>query len=216
MIKKLAAEFTGTFFLLLVGTGAMVMNQITPGFPGHLGISIAFGLIITLMIFWLGPVSGAHFNPAVSFGFFLNGNLKKSQLLLFSLAQIAGAICATYLLALLNPGVKNFGMTYPSAGNGMTLLIETGISFVLMMVIFISALGFKLLKPFACLTIGAWVGLAAYYAGPMTGASMNPARSLSPALFSSASSGLWIYLTAPVAGAGLAALFWLRVRSYFR
>lgn len=197
-MKKFLAELIGTFVLVLVGTGAIVVNQHTNGAITHLGISIAFGLIVTLMIYAFGKVSGAHMNPAVTIAFAVNKNFRWKDVSPYVLAQIIGALLASFVLKLFFPANELLGATLPSGSATQSFFLELLLTFILMLVIFISP------SKLAAITIGLTVGLEAYFAGPICGASMNPARSIGPALISGHYEFLWLYIFAPIIGATLA------------
>jgi aquaporin NIP len=197
-MKKFLAEVIGTFALVLVGTGAIVVDQHTNGAVTHLGISIAFGLIVTLMIYAFGKVSGAHMNPAVTLAFAVNKNFRWRDVSPYVLAQIIGALLASFSLKLFFPRNELLGTTLPSGSAIQSFFLELLLTFILMLVIFISP------SKLAAITIGLTVGLEAYFAGPICGASMNPARSIGPALISGHCEFLWLYIFAPIIGAVLA------------
>lgn len=197
-MKKFLAEVIGTFTLVLVGTGAIVVDQHTNGAVTHLGISISFGLIVTLMIYAFGKVSGAHMNPAVTLAFAVNKNFRWRDVSPYVLAQIIGALLASFSLKLIFPTNELLGTTLPSGSAMQSFFLELLLTFILMLVIFISP------SKLAAITIGLTVGLEAYFAGPICGASMNPARSIGPALISGHCEFLWLYIFAPSIGATLA------------
>lgn len=197
-MKKFLAELVGTFALVLVGTGAIVVDQHTNGAVTHLGISIAFGLIVTLMIYAFGKISGAHMNPAVTLAFAVNKNFRWRDVSPYVLAQIIGALLASFSLKLFFPTNELLGTTLPSGSAMQSFFLELLLTFILMLVIFISP------SKFAAITIGLTVGLEAYFAGPICGASMNPVRSIGPALISGHCEFLWLYIFAPIIGAVLA------------
>ncbi len=197
-MKKYLAEITGTFALVLVGTGAIVLNSHTNGAITHLGISVAFGLIVTAMILILGKISGAHINPAISIAFAINKSFNWKEVPPYLLSQISGALIASLLLKFLFPENELLGTTLPAGSATQSFWLEFFLTFTLMFVILISP------AKIAAVTIGLTVGLEAYFAGPICGASMNPARSLAPAIVSGHMEHLWIYLLAPVTGAVIA------------
>lgn len=200
MLKRLSGEFLGTFALVFCGTGAIVVDQQTAGAVTHVGIAMVFGLIVTAMILSFGHVSGAHINPAVSLALFLAGRFKGEFVIPYIVAQLGGACSASYLLKHLFPENALYGITTPHGSNLQSFILEFILSFILMIVILTSTdkKDHSLLVP--ALAIGATVGLEALFAGPICGASMNPARSISPALASGQFQFLWIYITAPVLG----------------
>ena len=199
-MKKYLAEFIGTFILIFCGTGAAVIDEVTHGAVGHAGISVVFGLIVSAMIYSLGDISGSHINPAVTIAFAVNRIFKWSQVMPYILAQVAGAFAATVLLHFLFPTSHTLGATLPANGAGQSFVLELILSCILMLVILQVATGSKEKGLFAGAAIGAVVLLEAMFAGPISGASMNPARSLAPAVISGHTTDLWVYLTAPFAG----------------
>lgn len=200
-IRKYTAEFIGTFALVFCGTGAIIINQETGGTVTHVGIAITFGLIVMSMIYALGNISGAHMNPAVSIAFTLSGSLPFKNLLPFIASQTTGAITASGALKLLFPENKLLGATIPAGNDLQSFVLEFLLTFFLMLVIINVATGSKEQGMFAGLAIGSIVTLEAMFAGPICGASMNPARSLAPAIISGHMEHLWIYLIAPILGA---------------
>ena len=204
MIKKLIGEFAGTFFLILAGTGAIVINEYSKGAITHAGIAITFGLVVMALIYALGDVSGAHFNPAVTIAFAVAKKFPTAQVLPYIAAQCVGAIAASYLLLYLFPNnTVSLGATLPAAGISamQAFIFEFLLTFLLMFVIMKVAHGSKEVGMFAGIAIGSVVLLEAMFAGPVCGASMNPARSLAPALASGNLQHLWVYLLAPTVGA---------------
>ena len=202
---KYFSEFIGTFGLVFVGTGAIIINDVTGGVITHLGIGLVFGLIIMTMIYAVGEISGAHFNPAVSFGFWLARRLPTKELFPYIVSQIFGALMASLFLKLIFQQHKTLGTTMPHIVSvGGCFILETMLTFFLMFVIIHVSQGAKEKGLMAGVAIGGMIALEAIFAGPITGASMNPARSLAPALMSGTIEFLWIYLTAPFLGAALA------------
>jgi len=207
-MKKYLAEFLGTYALVFAGTGAIVINQQTHGGVTHAGIAITFGLIVMSMIYSFGDISGAHLNPAVSIAFTLARKFPSRQLIPYILSQIAGAIAASITLKLLFPQNEFLGATLPAGSEMQSFVLELILTFFLMLVILNVATGSKEQGMFAGLAIGSIVALEAMFAGPVCGASMNPARSLAPAIASGHYDHLWIYLTATTTGACLAIPAW--------
>jgi aquaporin Z len=205
-MRKYLAEFLGTFAMVFCGTGAIVINQESNGAITHLGIAITFGLIVMVMIYALGSISGAHFNPAVTLAFHISGSFERKEILPYAASQLCGAIAASGLLHFLFPANAMLGATMPAGSEIQAFVFEMLLSFFLMLVIIHVARGSKEQGMFAGLAIGATVLLEALFAGPVCGASMNPWRSLAPALVSGHTEHIWIYLTAPFLGAGLAVL----------
>ena len=209
MTKKLVGEFIGTFFLVLAGTGAIVVNEYSKGAITHAGIAITFGLVVMALIYALGDVSGAHFNPAVTIAFTVAGKFPLAQVLPYIVSQVIGALAASYLLLYLFPNNSvHLGATLPAAGISavQAFIMELLLTFLLMFVIMKVAHGSKEVGMFAGIAIGSVVLLEAMFAGPICGASMNPARSLAPAIASGNLQHIWVYLIAPVVGA-IASIF---------
>jgi len=212
-VKKYVAEVLGTFALVFCGTGAIVINQQTAGVVTHPGIAFTFGLIVMVMIYALGPVSGAHLNPAVTIAFAASKRFPLKEVLPYILSQITGAFLASLILHYLFPSNDLLGTTLPAGSEMQSFILELLLTFFLMLVIIQVATGSKEQGMFAGLAIGSTVLLEAMFAGPICGASMNPARSLAPALVSGHLEHLWIYLTAPVIGAILSVSTWWLIGS---
>lgn len=198
----------GTFGLVFCGTGAVVINQETGGAVTHVGIAVTFGMIVMAMIYTLGSISGAHMNPAVTIAFAAAGRFNVRDILPYVLSQLFGAFLASGMLRLLFPSNETLGATLPAGAALQSFLLEFLLTFFLMLVIITVATGSKEQGMFAGLAIGATVLLEAMFAGPICGASMNPARSISPAAVSGHTEHLWVYLTAPVLGAIAAIPVW--------
>ena len=202
-MKKYIAELLGTFALVFCGTGAIIINELYGGSVSHVGIAITFGLIVTAMIYAFGEISGAHINPAVSIAFAITGDLHKKDILPYILFQIIGAFLASGLLKLLFPLSLNLGATLPAGSQWQSFVLEVILTFILMVVIFRAPKN-KETSKFAGLAIGGVVLLEAMFAGPVCGASMNPARSIAPAIVSGNLTALWLYIFAPISGTILA------------
>ncbi len=202
--KKLAAEFLGTFALVFAGTGAIVINDVTHGAVTHVGIALTFGLVVLAMIYTVGDISGAHLNPAVTLGFWAARRFEASQVLPYLASQCAGALLASGVLRLLFPASVTLGATLPADTAWQSFVLESILTALLMFVILNVSTGAKEKGVTAGIAIGSVIALEALFAGPICGASMNPARSLAPALVSGHGEHLWIYLAAPVLGALLA------------
>jgi aquaporin Z len=200
-MKKYAAEFIGTFALVFAGTGAIVINDVTGGTVSHVGIALTFGLIVLAMIYAVGDVSGAHFNPAVTFGFFAARRLPGSLVAPYILCQCAGAGIASLTLRLLFRDNATLGTTAPAGSDLQSFVLEFILTFLLMFVILNVSTGAKEKGITAGIAVGAVIALEALFAGPICGASMNPARSLAPALVAGQFDSLWLYLIAPPIGA---------------
>jgi aquaporin NIP len=201
--RQLAAEFLGTFALIFAGTGAIVVNDTTQAIT-HAGIALTFGLVVLALIYALGDVSGAHFNPAVTLGFVLAKRFPLSSALQYIPAQIAGAFLASGMLRLLFPENDNLGSTIPRDAAFQSFILEIILTWFLMFVVLCVSTGAKEKGIMAGVAVGSVIALEAMFAGPICGASMNPARSLTPALVSGHLEHLWVYLTAPFLGAFLA------------
>lgn len=207
-MKKYVAEIIGTFILVFCGTGAMVIDQQTGGAVSHVGVSITWGLVVMCLIYSIGNVSGCHINPAVSIAFTVAGRFKARLLPGYILSQLTGALLASFTLKLLFPTSQLLGATMPIGSETQSFILELLLTFFLMLVIMSTAHGSKEQGQVAGIAIGAVVGLEAMFAGPVCGASMNPARSLAPAIMSGHLEHLWLYLVAPIAGAALAIPVW--------
>ena len=214
--KNLIAEAMGTFIMVFAGTGAIAIDALFGGI-GLVGIAITFGFVIVALIYSFGHISGAHFNPAVTIAFWSIGEFSGKQVLPYILSQAFGAIIASYLLLFLLSEnfttvgeAANLGATMPSGSIMQAFIFEFLLSFILMLVICSSAVHGMAIKDFAGIAIGFTVGLEAMFAGPITGASMNPARSIGPSLASGQIDHLWIYIIATIFGMIVAAQVFLR------
>jgi aquaporin NIP len=204
-VRSLLAEAIGTFALVFAGCGAIVVDAKT-GALGHIGVAFTFGLVIMVMIYALGHISGAHFNPAVTLAFALTRHFPWARTVGYWGAQAAGALAAAAIVLGSLGSHAHDGATLPSGTQGQAFLWELVLTFFLMLVIMAVATDARAVGEAAAIAIGGTVGLDAMFGGPVTGASMNPARSLGPAVVSGDLHGLWIYLLAPPLGATLAAL----------
>lgn len=202
--QKLLSEFLGTFVLLFAGAGAIVINRASGGAITHVGIALVFGLVILALIYTFGDVSGAHFNPAVTIAFAAAGRFAWREVPSFAIAQSTGALAACGLLRLLFPGDPTLGATLPAGSDLQSFVFELVLTFFLMLVVLSVSTGAKEKGITAGIAIGAVIALEAMFAGPISGASMNPARSLAPAVVSGRLDHLWVYLLAPLLGALLA------------
>lgn len=211
-MKKLLAEFLGTFGLVFAGTGAIVINQVSGGAIGHAGIALTFGLVVMAMIHTFGDVSGAHLNPAVTLAFAAARRFPVREVPGYLGAQVAGALGASGLLFALFGNAASLGATLPRDGWGQSFVLEVVLTAVLMLTILSVSTGAKEKGITAGIAIGGVIALEAMFAGPVCGASMNPARSLAPALVSGNLAHLWLYLIAPVAGALIAVPLCIGVR----
>lgn len=211
-MKKLLAEALGTFTLVFAGTGAIIADHASGGAISHAGVAATFGLVIVAMIYTYGDVSGAHFNPAVTLGFAAAGRFPWREAPGYLAAQVAGALCASALLRFLFPADATLGATLPAGSGTQSFVFELVLTAILMLTILNVSTGAKEKGVTAGIAIGSVIGLEAMFAGPICGASMNPARSLAPALVSGHLEHLPIYLVAPVLGALLAVPLCLGVR----
>lgn len=203
-MKKYFAEAIGTFALVFAGTGAVVINESTSGAVGHVGIALTFGLIVLAMIYTVGDISGAHLNPAVTLGFWRARRLPGREVGPYVISQITGAIFASGLLRILFPKNELLGTTLPAGSDMQAFVLESVLTFILMLTVLNVSSGAKEKGITAGIAIGAVIALEAMFAGPVCGASMNPARSLAPALVSLNLKHLWLYLIAPPLGAAMA------------
>lgn len=215
--QEALAEAIGTFILVFAGTGSVIVNSISNGAVTHLGISFVFGAVVAALIYGMGHLSGAHFNPAVTLGFWASGFFPKRRVLPYILAQVLGAIAASALLLISLGSVANLGATLPLNGNWFqSLVLEIVLSFILMLIILGSGLDRRAHVGFAGLAIGLTVGLEAAFMGPITGASMNPARSFGPAVVAGIWQDHWVYWVAPILGAQLAVAVYRQLSNGFR
>ncbi len=205
MKNKLLAEFIGTYFLIFAGTGAIIVNSLTQSLT-HVGIALTFGLVVMALIYTFGHISGAHFKPAVTIGFLVHGDIPFKDALAYIITQTLASIASSTTLLYMFGNTANLGATLPRFSWQQSFILEFILTFILMMVIFGSAVHGKATKSFAGVAIGATVGLEAMFAGPISGASMNPVRSLGPALMSGSLQYLWIYIVATILATIVAAL----------
>jgi len=203
-MRRYAAEVIGTFALVFAGTGAIVVNDVTDQTVTHVGIALTFGMVVMALIYALGDISGAHINPAVTIGFWTARQFDGKQVAPYIISQLLGAIAASVTLRVLFLEHDSLGATLPAGTWWQSFVLEVILTFLLMFVILNVATGAKEKGIMAGAAIGATVGLEAMFAGPICGASMNPARSIAPALVSGHLEHLWIYLVATTAGAILA------------
>ena len=203
-MKKFSAEFFGTFALVFAGTGAITINDISGGTITHVGIALTFGLIVLAMIYTVGDVSGAHLNPAVTVAFWVAGRFPAAAIASYLGAQFSGAVAASALLRFLFPAHPTLGATFPAGSPAQSFVLEVVLTFILMLVILNVSTGAKEKGITAGIAVGAVIALEAMFAGPICGASMNPARSIAPAVVSGHLEHLWVYLAGPVLGAWLA------------
>jgi aquaporin NIP len=212
-MNRLLAEFLGTFAMVFAGTGAIVINQMSGGAITHVGIAFTFGLIVMVMIYTFGDVSGAQMNPAVTIAFAVAKRFSWRDVPGYIIAQLAGAFTASGALKFLFPSHATLGATLPSGSASQSFVLEIILTAMLMLVILSVSTGPKEKGITAAIAIGATVALEAMFAGPISGASMNPARSLAPAIVSGNFQHLWLYPVATILGALIAVPLFIAVRS---
>lgn len=205
-MKKYISEFIGTFSMIFCGTGAMTVNEVTGGEVTHVGIAITWGLIVMAMIYAFGETSGAHFNPAVTIAFAYAKKFAWKEVPKYIIAQVLGAFAASLVLWFLFPTSEYLGATIPTVDVWRAFVLELLLTFFLMVVIINVSTGSKEMGIIAGIAVGGVVLLEAMFAGPITNASMNPARSLAPNIVSGNIDGLWLYVLAPILGAILAVI----------
>lgn len=211
-MKKYFAEFIGTFILVFFGCGSVIVNELYHQTLGLVGISLTFGITVISIIYTLGNISGAHINPVVTISLWLGKWMNKKDVVFYLIAQFAGAILASSFLKLLFPESESLGATNPSGSLVQSFLIEFVSSFVLMeTVIGMAQTGTKETKSLAGIVIGLLVTALILFAGPISGGSFNPARSLGPALLSGNLSHVWIYISAPILGGVMSVILFKRV-----
>lgn len=204
MSRKYWAEAIGTFALVLAGTGAVVINDVSGGVITHVGIALTFGLVVMAMIYAVGDVSGAHINPAVTIGFWAARRFPGNQVAPYIACQMLGGLAASGCLRLMFADHETLGSTLPAGSWQQSFVLEILLTGMLMFVILCVSIGAQEKGLMAGAAIGAVVAFEALFAGPISGASMNPARSLAPAIASLTWHQQWIYVVAPVLGACLA------------
>ncbi|EAY29664.1 aquaporin [Microscilla marina] len=207
-MKKYVAEIIGTYALVFCGTGAIVINQHTQGTVTHAGIAVTFGLVVMALIFAFGKLSGAHINPAVSIAFALTDIFPKKELVPYITSQLIGALLASGSLRLMFPESVGLGETIPAGSDLQSFILEVILTYLLMLVILMVSQNDPSVSQFTAVAVGGVVLFEAWFAGPISGASMNPARSIAPAVASGNLNSLWVYLTAPILGAVLATFSW--------
>lgn len=201
------AEMSGTFGIVFVGTGSVVVNNYTDGLVTHAGISISFGVIVMAMIYLFGKASGAHFNPAVTLSLWMARKFERQQVLPYLLSQLLGAFLGSLLLRLLFPAATSLGETLPADDQVLLAFgLEFFMTFLLMLLVMLLVKNIITIPYAGGVSIGLLIFLEAFFGGPYSGASMNPARSIAPAIVSGHTSSLWVYILAPVLGALLATL----------
>jgi aquaporin NIP len=213
LLRRSAAEAIGAFALVFAGCGAIVTDAVHPGALGAVGVSLTFGLVIMAMVYATGHLSGAHLNPAVTLAFALTRHFPGREAVAYVTAQLLGALMAAALLLAVWPSEPaSLGATVPSVSAGSALIYEAVLTAFLMFVIMAVATDTRAVGAGAAIAIGGTVGLDALFGGAITGASMNPARSLGPGLVSGELHEIWIYIVAPAAGAAVGAFAYQLVR----
>jgi MIP family channel proteins len=213
LARRALAEMVGTFGLVFAGTGAIIINADTGGVIGHLGIGLTFGLIIMVMIYATGHISGAHFNPAVTIAFAAARHFPLPHVPVYIGAQIAGGLLASVLLRAMFGNIANLGATLPAGSDLQSFTLELVMTFFLMFVIIAVATDVRAVGQAAAIAIGGTVGLEAIFGGPISGASMNPARSIAPALVSGTWDSQWLYIAGPLLGALAGAFVYVLIRA---
>ena len=210
-ISQYIAEFLGTFFLIFFGCGSMILAEVNPSYNGAF-IPIIWGGAVMIMIYAVGHISGAHFNPAVTLAFWISKRFPGKRVVGYLASQMGGAIMASLVHFAIWGGEHNFGMTIPTISISGAILVEFILSFALMFVIMSVATDSRAVGELAGIAIGTTVGLCAFVGGPLTNASMNPARSIGPAILARDFSLLWLYILIPILGAVIGAITyeWIR------
>lgn len=203
-LRHWLAEALGTFMIVFTGTGAIVIDETTGGSVTHIGISLTFGLIVLAMIYALGDISGAHLNPAVTIGFWASRRFPGAKVIPYILSQCVGALAASVLLRILFADNLNLGATNPVGSAARTFILEAILTFLLMFVVLCVSAGSREKGLMAGIAVGSVIALEALFAGPISGASMNPARSLAPALVSGKPGHVWIYIVSTILGSLIA------------
>jgi aquaporin NIP len=211
LARSLVAEAIGTFALVFAGAGAVMVDAKTHEL-GHVGVALTFGLVIMAMIYAVGHISGAHFNGAVTFAFALSRHFPWRRAVGYWAAQLAGAVAAAAVLRGSLGNIAHVGATLPSGSQGQSFLWEVVLSAILMFVILAVATDTRAVGEAAAIAIGGTIGLDAMFGGPISGASMNPMRSMGPALVSGDLHALWLYILAPVVGTSIGAVLYQFVR----
>lgn len=211
-MRTYLGEVFGTFILVFAGTGAAVINGVSGGAITHPGIALTFGLVVMAMIYAFGDISGAHLNPAVSIAFGISGRFPAKKIPGYIVSQLLGAFIASLFLRLLFDNVGNLGATLPKGSEMQSFALEIILTWILMLVILCVSSGSKEVGTLAGIAIGGVIGLEAMFAGPICGASMNPARSIAPAVVSGNTTALWLYIAGPILGAAIAVPCWMLLR----
>ena len=203
-LQRLCAEAFGTFCLVFAGTGAVVVDEVTRGGVSHVGVALTFGLVVMALVYALGDISGCHINPAVTTGLWAAGRFDRALVLPYVVCQCAGALLASGVLRFLFPESVTLGATLPAGSAAQSFVLETLLTLMLMVAILTVSSGGQEGRRMGGVVFGGVIAFEALFAGPISGASMNPARSLAPAVVAMQLDALWIYLTAPILGALIA------------
>jgi aquaporin Z len=214
--SEVLAEGVGTFVLIFIGTGTIMVNTITEGAITHFGICVVFGAIVTAIIYTIGHISGAHINPAVTLAFWTSHVFPANKILPYILGQFSGGILASLLLKIILGNVANMGTILPSNDNWLqALIVEIILTFILMFVVLGSGIDRRASASFGAIAVGLTVVAEAAFMGPITGAGMNPVRSLAPALVAHISQYQWLYVVGPIIGAQLAVWVYRQMSNNF-
>lgn len=211
LLRRAGAELFGTYALVTAGCGAIMVNTQT-GALGHTGIALTFGLVIMVMIAATGHISGAHFNPSVTVAFALTRHFPWRDVPFYVGGQVLGAVFGALTLRVVIGDVATLGATLPAGSVGASFGLEVLLTALLMFVIIAVATDTRAVGEIAAIAIGATVALGALWGGPISGASMNPARSIGPALVAGVGADQWVYVVAPLIGAAIGGFLyqWLR------
>jgi aquaporin Z len=212
-VKKYITEFIGTFILIFVGTGSVIVNHNTHGALGLVGVALVWGLVVAALIYTFGRISGAHFNPAVTITFWMVKLLKGKDVVPYIICQLIGAFAASLVLKFIFPDEISLGETKPKGDAMQSFVLEAIMCFILMMVILFTSQGAKETGILAGLAIGGTILVLVLFGGPVSGTSLNPTRSIAPAVVSGKYlEHLWIYITAPLMGMFTAGIVWMLLK----
>lgn len=211
-MNRYIAEFLGTFALIFAGTGAIIVNDLNDGVVSHVGVALTFGVVVMVMVFTIGDISGAHINPAVTLGCVLEKRLPARDAMPYIIAQCAGAIAASLILKALFSSHETLGASAPAGDWWPSLILEVILTMFLVLVILSVTSGVREKAITAGLAIGGVITFGGLFAGPVSGGSFNPARSLGPAIVAGELGSLWLYLVGPLVGGALASACWRVIR----